>query len=739
MSENTPLYNSRITKIYLEYLNKTYPELDIDYILKYAEMTSDEVEDQAHWFSQHQVDRFQEAVIQKTGNINIAREAGRYAASSEAIGVAKHYMLGLLNLTTLYMLIGRVYSIFSRAVTIKAKKIGQNKVEIISTPMPGVNEKPYQCENRAGMFESVAKLFNVKFANIEHSLCFHRGDSCCRYIISWDKRPSLVCVTARNYFIIFAPIFFLIFYFFVSFKVLIPIAVLIFLIITWFSFVPLILEKKELTKTIETQGNLSKDLLDEMSIRHNNALLIQEIGQATSSILDIDVLLNAVINSMKTHMDFDRGLIMLSNPDKTMLIFKAGYGYTEEKEKVLQKTEFHLDNPKSKGVFVLAHKNKEPFLISNFSEIEKKLSAKSLEFAREMEAESLICTPIIYEKESLGILAVDNIKSKRQLTKSDLSFIMGVASQMAISIVNARYYQRLQESEKKYRELVENANSIIMRVDRDNKITFFNEYAQNFFGFTENEILGKSLEDTIFKNTEITMRDPNITQAYLSQKSQIQIISESKTGEENIKKEWIAWTYKPIFNESGQLLESLYIGNDITELKIAELEKKELEARLQRAQKMEAIGMLAGGVAHDLNNVLSGIVSYPELIIMDLPPNSPLLRPISTIQKAGERAAAIVQDLLTLARRGVVTTKAVNLNIIISDYLKSPEYANLITHHPNVKVTINLQKNLLNIVGSPIHLSKTIMNLVTNAVEAISNSGEITIITENLYVDKNIN
>jgi len=102
--------------------------------------------------------------------------------------------------------------------------------------------------------------------------------------------------------------------------------------------------------------------------------------------------------------------------------------------------------------------------------------------------------------------------------------------------------------------------------------------------------------------------------------------------------------------------------------------KKRLEAQLQRAQKMEAIGTLAGGVAHDLNNILSGLVSYPELLLMDMPEGSPLRRPIFTIQKSGEKAATIVQDLLTLARRGVAVTEVVSLNTIISDYLKSPEF-----------------------------------------------------------------
>jgi signal transduction histidine kinase/CheY-like chemotaxis protein len=175
---------------------------------------------------------------------------------------------------------------------------------------------------------------------------------------------------------------------------------------------------------------------------------------------------------------------------------------------------------------------------------------------------------------------------------------------------------------------------------------------------------------------------------------------------------------------------------EIEERRRTEKERLRLEHQLQRAQKMEAIGTLAGGVAHDLNNILSGIVSYPELILMNLAEDSPLKRPILTIKKSGEKAAAIVHDLLTLARRSVFEPKVVGLNRIISEYLSSPEFEKLIKYHTDIKVETQLAGDLLNISGSPIHLLKTVMNLVTNAIEATSNGGNILIATENTYVDK---
>jgi len=177
---------------------------------------------------------------------------------------------------------------------------------------------------------------------------------------------------------------------------------------------------------------------------------------------------------------------------------------------------------------------------------------------------------------------------------------------------------------------------------------------------------------------------------------------------------------------------------EMVERKRSEKERRYLEAQLAKSQKMEAIGTLAGGVAHDLNNILSGLVSYPELLLMDLPEESPLRQPIITIQESGQKAAAIVQDLLTLARRGVSITEVMNLNQMIDDYLASPENQKIMEYHPKVTVETNLQPDLLNIMGSPVHLSKTIMNLISNAAEAMPNGGKIVVSTENRYIDKSI-
>ena len=186
--------------------------------------------------------------------------------------------------------------------------------------------------------------------------------------------------------------------------------------------------------------------------------------------------------------------------------------------------------------------------------------------------------------------------------------------------------------------------------------------------------------------------------------------------------------YTPYALSGKQITGCVVNSRDVTD-------RYELEKKLEHAKKMEFMGTIAGGVAHDLNNILSGIVSYPELLLMQLPPNSPLEKPIQTIKKTGEKAAVIVQDLLTLARRGVDSKEIVDLNEIIWSFLNSPEYTKIKSFHPNVNFKTALADPLKLISGSTVHLSKTVMNLVSNAVEAVPDWGEVKIITKNAKID----
>ncbi|BBO83264.1 hypothetical protein DSCO28_38300 [Desulfosarcina ovata subsp. sediminis] len=156
-------------------------------------------------------------------------------------------------------------------------------------------------------------------------------------------------------------------------------------------------------------------------------------------------------------------------------------------------------------------------------------------------------------------------------------------------------------------------------------------------------------------------------------------------------------------------------------------EREQLEKQLLRAQKMEAIGTLAAGVAHDLNNILSGIVSYPDLLLVQLDEKSPMHQQLKVIQQSGEKAAAIVQDMLTLGRRGVMNYSVLDLKTVIEAYLQSAGFMTLKRHYANVRIETRINVASGWIKGAEFQLGNCLMNLVANAAEAIFGGGIVTI------------
>lgn len=155
--------------------------------------------------------------------------------------------------------------------------------------------------------------------------------------------------------------------------------------------------------------------------------------------------------------------------------------------------------------------------------------------------------------------------------------------------------------------------------------------------------------------------------------------------------------------------------------------KNEMEEQLHRDQKMKAIGLMAGGVAHDLNNILSGVISYPEFLLLDIDEDDALKKPLEEIRSSGLEAAEVVSDLLTVARGIATTTELIDLNEIIRGYLTTPDFKNLVDSNPQVKISSQLSPEQLKIDCSPIHIRKCLMNLIHNGIEAIDGEGSVAV------------
>ncbi|MBN2398074.1 MAG: response regulator [Deltaproteobacteria bacterium] len=290
------------------------------------------------------------------------------------------------------------------------------------------------------------------------------------------------------------------------------------------------------------------------------------------------------------------------------------------------------------------------------------------------------------------------------------------------------------QRKKNYKMLFEAAPDGVEVLDARGSIVDCNRAQAMLLGYDRGELIGKhttrffcnGTNNSLFEESMRNLKD----QGYFE--GEIELVGKTGTAIPVWRKG------SAIYDEKEKFVGCVVYNRDLSGRKQADEERRKLEFELKQAQKMEAIGTLAGGVAHDLNNVLGGLVSYPDLLLMQIPDDSPLRKPILTIQKSGKKAAAIVQDLLTLARRGVNVSEVANLNDIVSDHFKTPEHEKMQAVHPHIRFETALEKQLPGIVGSPVHLSKTVMNLLSNAAEAMPDGGTVTISTGSRYVDRPI-
>lgn len=284
--------------------------------------------------------------------------------------------------------------------------------------------------------------------------------------------------------------------------------------------------------------------------------------------------------------------------------------------------------------------------------------------------------------------------------------------------------EALRRSEAKYRELVENAPSIILRLNHQGEITFFNEYAQQFFGYPEHEIIGRKMVGTILPD------DPGGTDpAVLSREMEHHPGRHTSSENENIcrngERVWISWTKKEVRDQDGNIVEVLCIGNDQTV-------RRRLETQLRQAQKLEAIGTMAGGIAHDFNNILGIILGYSELSMMAGSSDASLrTKSLQEVCKAAHRAKDLVRRILLFARQSEEELRPLQVGLIVEEALKMLR--------SSLPSTIEMRRNVnLSgiVVADPTQIHQIIMNLCTNSHHAMREQGGVLSVSlENIDLD----
>jgi len=337
---------------------------------------------------------------------------------------------------------------------------------------------------------------------------------------------------------------------------------------------------------------------------------------------------------------------------------------------------------------------------------------------------------------------------ERQLTISNRQLL---ASEQQLRAANEQFEaanEQLAASESALRaerdraqKYLDVAAVMLLVIDTDGEVALINAKGCEILRASEREVIGKKWVTEFIPERlrdEISARLTRILNGDMDNTEYAENLVLTADGKERM----IAWHNALLKNDEGELTGVLSSGTDITEQKEAEARGKALNDRLARAERMESLGVLAGGVAHDLNNILGSIVTLPDIMlddINDLPPETDvtqLAEDIATVRDTGKTAAQVIRDLLTLSRRGHYHMTPLNVNKIVESYLRTPLFQQLRDSTPCLDVRTELADGLLPVAGSESHLTQVLMNLVANAVEAMPHGGGILIRTSNVYVKK---
>jgi two-component system NtrC family sensor kinase len=455
----------------------------------------------------------------------------------------------------------------------------------------------------------------------------------------------------------------------------------------------------------ERRLNREKEQLTQnLQQRVQELTVLYSIGKSVSALLDLEELLVRIVEAGVYITRAEEGFLLLRDADAEELYLRAAKNLGEARA---QRMRMPIDDTLAGQVI----RTGKPI------RLDKSKQGSPLKVKTGFLVRAILQVPLIVGNTAIGVLAVDNQQSERTFSENDQYLLSALADYAAIAIENARLYQQTKDSEARYRDLFANAYDMIFTLDQHLRILSINKVGPSLTGYTEDELRGRLLHEIsapeTWDNAEQAFGELLMGRAIQPFELQLR-----RKDEELVVLEVSA----RLIQNSTQTREIHCIARNLTE-------RRRLEEQLIHAEKLSAIGQLVAGVAHELNNPLTSVSGYTQLLLRETSIPDQIRDDLKHIHTQAERAARIVQNLLVFAREHKAERSLTNFNEVIRNTLALRAYQLRVD---NIDVKPELDPNLPMTVVDPYQMQQVILNLINNAHHAITErgkSGKITLRT----------
>ncbi|MEJ2642437.1 MAG: PAS domain S-box protein, partial [Desulfosarcinaceae bacterium] len=327
---------------------------------------------------------------------------------------------------------------------------------------------------------------------------------------------------------------------------------------------------------------------------------------------------------------------------------------------------------------------------------------------------SFLILPIQVKGRWWGALGFENCQQPYCWQADDIRLLRTVAAMIGDFIGRKRAEEALARSEQQLRLLAENTLDGIWQMDMDLRFTYVNPAVTPTFGYSTEEWIGSNLRDHV-RAEDLDKIGEFLAEALDQPETHPGVLFETLMRHKNGELVPVEILARFLRDESDNIIGLQGTTRDIRERKRAEAERRKLEGQIRQLYKMEALGTLAGGVAHDFNNILSAIIGYTELAMLDTAEGSRMNRNLMGVLQASERATDLVKQILTFSRQSEQMRHPIQISSLVKEALK--------LLRSSIPTTIEIRSRIPNqhapILAEPTQIHQIVMNLCTNAAHAM--------------------